>query len=153
MAALRDLSSYPAECVAGALRGLGISMDVSEYAAELSHEVAWVRIRAAMVLGYLGGREHVPLLVQAIADEHAGLDALEALGRLGGDESLDAIRETLLTDEREMARSRAAWALRRAGGEAVRASLELAARDDAAASVRGTARESLDYPDRGERQK
>ena len=153
MAALRGVGSIPGERIAGALRGLGIAMDVSEYAAELSHETAWVRIRAAMVLGYLGGREHVPLLVRAIADEHAGLEALEALGRLGGGEALDAIRETLLTDEREMARSRAAWALRRHGGEAVRASLELAARDDAAASVRGTARESLDYPGRGERQK
>ena len=119
-AALRLANSAPTEEVLAAL-GETLRGD----------EDAWVRSRAAAALGSLRDARAVPALEVALADENASvaIQAIQALGGIGGEPAARALGEILLRGEDRQERVHAAWALGRHDTELARSLLDAVADD------------------------
>ncbi len=96
-----------------------------------SDEDSRVRARAATALGGFADERAVPALETAVGDETQSvrIQALRALGRVGGDRATRILGEVLLGGSDVTQRVVAAWGLGRDGGEAARSMLTAAAAD------------------------
>lgn len=107
--------------------------DIQERVKALKDEDEDVREAAVKALGEIGSdaEEAVPALIEAVDDDYLAWEAVNALGRIGGESALRALSEALLSDEDMGVRMRAAMALRRIGDrDAVPALIKALADED-----------------------
>lgn len=102
--------------------------------------------QAIGVLSQLGDRNAVPALVNRLSNPMVQREVIRALGRLGGPESITALGDCLLRDERSLARVEAARALGAIGGPLIKPTLTQAAMGDPELIVRKTALAVLQSP-------
>ena len=105
--------------VAAALGNVDVETALANLALALNDEDAWVRYFAAQSLGRLRQKESVQPLMELVNREslnHVKIAALEALGKIGGENAIKTIKAQLRSEDKDVARV-AAQALRAASDQ------------------------------------